>query len=92
MSPVSEPFEGQDQLDSLLEQAAMEQDRAKFHELLRKINRLRAARWLASGVERPGFPPANLNLDSFSIFAGPPNRDAARLETVIGLDQARVAV
>jgi hypothetical protein len=52
-SAIYESFEQQGQLNSLLEQAAVERDRDKFCELLRKISRLRAAMWLAGGLNQP---------------------------------------
>jgi hypothetical protein len=81
-----------EELDKLLEQAAAERDRGKFLELLREINRVRAARWLASGLRMPGAPPSNMETDSFDLFAGAPDRDAAWLETVVGLEAAKERV
>ena len=78
-----------EQLDRLLEEAAVERDRSKFLELLREINRVRAARWLASGQRMPGAPPSNMDTDMFDLFAGPPDRDAAWLESVVGLEKAK---
>ena len=82
-------IDSREQLDKLLEQAAAERDRGKFVELLREINRVRAARWLASGLRRPGIPLSNMATDAFDLFVGPPDRDAAWLESVVGLEKAR---
>jgi hypothetical protein len=77
-------------LNQLLERAAVERDRAKFLELLRQINRLRAERWLMrASSEVPSGPRPSLESDRFDIFSGPPDKDAAWLEAVVGIDRAR---
>ena len=77
-----------EELDKLLEQAAAERDRGKFLELLREINRVRAAKWLATGLRMPGAPPSNMDTDTFDLFAGAPDRDGAWLESAVGLEKA----
>ena len=64
-------------LDRLLDLAASERDANKFRALLQKINRLRAERWLVSGQCRPGVPVSIMAKDTFEIFSGAPNKDAA---------------
>src|SRR6266853_1312546 len=89
-SGYREAFDDKEALDRLLEQAAVERDRSKFLELLGEINRLRAARSLASGLKRlPDATTSSRDTDSFDLFAGPPDRDAGWIETVVGFDKAK---
>jgi hypothetical protein len=76
-------------LDQLLQEAAAEKDRARWMQLLRKISRIRAERWLKSPrpVHRERIVEAEVA--PLDIFSGVPDANAVWIERVKGIDEAR---
>src|SRR3954468_16427761 len=76
-------------LNQLLHEAAAEKDRAKWIQLLRKINRIRAEKWLKSPKPAQREPRMEDELEILDIFVGVPDSDAVWIERVNGLVDAR---
>jgi len=79
----------EENLKTLLQEAATEKDRTKSMEILRKVNRVRAERWLQNPLvvmpERHSDDPK----DTFELFTGPADRDAVWLDRITGIEEAR---
>ncbi len=76
-------------LSQLLHEAAMEKDRAKWMQLLRRINRIRAERWLKGPRPAERERQRAQGPDTLDLFAGVPGQNATWMERVTGMEQAR---
>jgi hypothetical protein len=73
---TTQPEHADEILNQLLHEAAAEKDRAKWIELLRKINRVRAEKWLKSPKPAQREPRIEDELEILDIFMGVPDSDA----------------